>query len=187
MTYSESEIMEGIINNDRLIFNFLYESVGKSVGIHIYKNSGTKDDGVDFFMRGFLATRKKLVEKKYESNGKIEGYIFQVCKNLWYSELRKRKRKRDNETSITDKENWVADSTRNTEEKIIQIEEISHLNKCLKMLNEKCQEVIQMHLVDGLKLVHIAEELAEKDGTVRKRFKECKDRLKKLLSLAMAV
>ncbi len=180
MTYSNTEIVNGILKDDRAIFTWLYQNVGNSIIGHVIKKGGSEEDGQEMFRIAILKTKQKLKDKAYEDKGKIEAYIFQIAKYSWLEELRSRKKISDKETSMTDKEYWIADNSKSVEEKIVQNEEVSLLDRCLKMLDEKCKELIQLHYYASMSFVDIATEMNEKPATIRKRHFDCRKRLKNL-------
>jgi len=186
MTYSQEEIVQGIVDGDRKVLQFLYTTVGASIVGHVIKNSGSQKDGEEFFRMALITVRNKIINQDYNDQGKIEAYIFNVGRNHWLNELRKRKKKAERETTLTEKENWVADTTRSVVEKIVQEEEVSHLHKCIKMLGEVCQKFFQMHYFEEMTMVEIAELEDAKAATIRKRHSDCKKKLKKIM-LAQAI
>ncbi len=177
--YNSQQIADGLVAGDRRVIEWLYQNVGQTIRQYILKNSGNDEDMKEVFHLCLLGAIRKLNEGGYSEQANMEGYLFGIARNIWLDMLRKKKRKRENETTLTDKENWVKDPTRTAEQKIVQQEEVSLLHRCIKMLSEECRRLFTAHYFKEVSLVEIAEDEGIPAGTIRKRHFDCKRKLRK--------
>jgi RNA polymerase sigma factor (sigma-70 family) len=89
--FSNEDIIHGIMNNDSITINYLYEKVFKQVECMIVKNNGSYYDSQDIFHEALMILYHRIVNSKLTLNCSVTTYLYSVCKNLWLNELRKRK------------------------------------------------------------------------------------------------
>lgn len=183
------EYFEGIKKGDSLILKKLFLDVGRSITNYVMQNSGTKDDGADFYRMAVVKTRMKIEKGEITTNDKIAGFIYGVARNDWLDHLRKKKSRRNKEiiqrdASIDDYNNFT-DASANPEEMVVRNETVQQLHRCIKKLSELCEEVLSLHYFEGKKLIEISEMLDVKEGTIRKRKFTCERTLKKCMEDSM--
>ena len=91
---------------DRKAQERLYRKLYPKFEKHILKNSGSDADVLDMLQNIIV----KLYEKLREENSKIttvEGFAFGILKNDWLKELKKRKRRDDEETAYGQQQDVV--------------------------------------------------------------------------------
>lgn len=106
MTYTDEQIVKGLETNDRKVFEYLYQKMLPWVYTYITGNSGSREDAEDLFTRLLLTIKENILDGKYEQRN-FEGYFKEVCRRLWWKELRKKgllNTKRDEETINTEQE-----------------------------------------------------------------------------------
>jgi RNA polymerase sigma factor (sigma-70 family) len=84
--------IDALLKGDAKTMRFIYDSIFPKVKYFIFKNNGSEEDAEEIFHNGLyqLIVRAKI--KGIQINTTFEGYVFTVCKNLWYKELNKRKK-----------------------------------------------------------------------------------------------
>jgi RNA polymerase sigma factor (sigma-70 family) len=90
--YSNEEIINGLIHNDRTIINNIYKTQYPIILGWIKKNSGSADDTDDVFHDAFIIVINKLRAEGISLNCSFSTYLFSICKHLWFQELRNRSR-----------------------------------------------------------------------------------------------
>ena len=111
--------------------------------------------------------------KKYKSKTNPLVWIIKICRNRCLNELKKKKRISyvgDNQ----DYEELLIDSS-------LPKTETPLLDISLKILSDKELEVLLPHIIDNMKLVEIASKLNIPDGTVRYRYSEALNKIRKYL------
>ena len=87
--YSNDEIIEGIKNRDRKIWEFLYSRFYPLAKKHVKRNSGNTYDAEDLVQKVFFEIFRKCTKGYYHDN--IMAIITETLKMRWLDELRKRK------------------------------------------------------------------------------------------------
>ncbi|MFA8300158.1 MAG: RNA polymerase sigma factor [Hyphomicrobiales bacterium] len=86
-----SEILQGILESNRKVLNYIYKNHYKSIKSHICQNNGTEDDAKDIFQEGVMIIYQKIKEKSLvELSCTFHTYLFSVCKYLWLQQLNKK-------------------------------------------------------------------------------------------------
>lgn len=92
--FTDSEILEGIILGGQNLERFLghiYRQYYSLLENYVLKNSGGQDDAADVIQECFLVFVKMVEDRKFRGESSIKSVLFAICRNLWITELRKRK------------------------------------------------------------------------------------------------
>lgn len=91
--YSEQEIISAIQSKDAVnsALRFLYDSYYRYLERYVLQNSGNEDDAADMIQEAFLIFIRLIEENKFRQESSIKSYLYSIIKNLWITELRKRK------------------------------------------------------------------------------------------------
>lgn len=90
--YSDIEIIEGIRKQDDKILNWIYDNYLRIVTDHVINNSGSNDDVSDVLQDSIIILFEQISDNKVNLTTNLRGYFFGIVKNVWNSELRKRKK-----------------------------------------------------------------------------------------------
>lgn len=88
---TENEILEGLIQNKRETYEYVYKTFGPPVLKYVLKNNGNREDAKDFFQEVLLKAVQQIRNDKYEQRGKFEAWFISIARNNWISYLRKTK------------------------------------------------------------------------------------------------
>lgn len=179
MKVDDGKLLKGLMAGQQQSLQLLYHEVGTQIIAYVKSNSGTPEEGEQYFRLAVLRAYEKIRAGEYNDQGNLPGYLFGVARNAWLSELRQRKRKMERERTLSDHEFNIADEGKSPEEKIVFSETTQHMHHCVKKLSEKCRQVLTLHYFEEKRLTEIAEYLGQKDATIRKRHFDC---LKKIRS-----
>ncbi|WP_291787537.1 sigma-70 family RNA polymerase sigma factor [Cecembia sp.] len=154
--YSTEEIISAIRSkeNINMALNYLYKSHYKYLEKYVLQNSGNEDDAADIIQEGFLVFIKMAEENKYRQEASIKSYLYSIVKNLWISELRKRKSMSiRNEIFTNNKEETEVD---------ISVALIKHESYQLVMdtfseLGEKCKQILYWFYYENLSMKEMME------------------------------
>ena len=123
----------------------------------------------------YIATRKI---DEFRNECKIEVWLCQIGKNLWYKELKRNKNavllSMDSEVG----EEIIADYDIETE--LIEKEEMVNLYKHMKNLDEPVRELIHLKLTTELTFKDIAQIIDKSEAWARVNFYRGKEKLKEM-------
>jgi RNA polymerase sigma factor (sigma-70 family) len=89
---SDKSIIEGIRNQDDTILNWLYDNYYNTVSKHILKNSGSSEDVSDVFQDTVIVLYNQIVDGTLNLTSDLKGYFFGIARNIWNTQLRKKKK-----------------------------------------------------------------------------------------------
>ena len=58
----------------------------------VKKNSGNHEEGVEIFHEGIIALDANVRNGKFRGESSIQGYLFSICRFIWFNKIRKNKR-----------------------------------------------------------------------------------------------
>ncbi|WP_299218873.1 sigma-70 family RNA polymerase sigma factor [uncultured Aquimarina sp.] len=168
----EREILEGIAAGDTLVIKAFYKKNYNYIRGYILQNSGDEEDAEDVFQDALIVMYQKLRSDTLDINVSIRTYFYAICKNIWRSRLRKkRKLIFDNELIEVD-EQLEASIIEDIEKK-----EREHLyRKYFLRLSDACKEVLSL-VFAGNTMKEIARITGYAEGYARKKKFECKKSL----------
>ncbi|WP_299897850.1 sigma-70 family RNA polymerase sigma factor [uncultured Aquimarina sp.] len=88
---SDEEILNGIVENDRVIIKAFYRDNLKYIRKYIIQNSGNKEDVEDVFQDAMVVLYEKLLSNNLKLTVRLKTYFFGICKNLWKQRLAKKR------------------------------------------------------------------------------------------------
>ncbi|MBX2875566.1 MAG: sigma-70 family RNA polymerase sigma factor [Saprospiraceae bacterium] len=155
----------------------LYRQYYESVKQLVKKNNGTEDEADDIFQDTLLTFYTQLRQKQLQLNCSIQTYLYSVARNLWLDELRKRKKKVklvETHTFIPLQEDHLST--------LLATEQNQQIAKIVRMLDEKCQQVLIHFYFDRYRMQQIASLLGFANEQVAKNKKsKCLKKLKTLV------
>jgi RNA polymerase sigma factor (sigma-70 family) len=180
MNYSAEEVQIGIREQDAAIFRYLYRKYGKMISGHVLKNSGSEEDAREMIQIVMLEFWNAICEERYQEQGKMDQYIYQLAANNWRYELRRR-RNRPQSTidqslllSITDEsDEYIAAA-------VVKDQYLNAIHQALDQLEGTCREIIQLYHLKEVNLQEVAERLKYDYNNLRKRIFDCRKKLKNL-------
>jgi RNA polymerase sigma factor (sigma-70 family) len=152
--YDDNRAIQDIgLNNDlNKPITYLYNRHYDSVERYIIKNSGSTYDAEDIFQESLMVTIRSIQENKFRSESSLKSYLFAIAKNLWISELRKRK-----STSIREEiyagENDVQVDGIN--KRIIKNENFVLVESLFDALGDKCKRILLLFYYQELSIKEI--------------------------------
>jgi RNA polymerase sigma factor (sigma-70 family) len=174
ITYSNDELLSGILRNDNVVLQFIYKNFYYKVNLYVKKNSGDSDDANDVFQEAIIVIYRKLKANELVLNCAFETYLFSVCKYLWFKQLERQK---------TEKE-WTRDNPSDENEYVLDFIEAADKNERFKLyqkhfltLGADCQKLLQLFF-DKVSHKQIAQIMGiASESYVKKRKHKCKEYL----------
>lgn len=172
------KIITGIIENDQKTFLNLYEYEFPKIVRMVVKNSGTVENARDVFQDGLIILIENLLHKKLEITESFDGYLFSVCRNLWYKQIVQNKRKLKfiddylyNELDI------------NCYNYDVQPDNFEQYTAAIESLGETCRKLLECYYYQKISWEEIANQLGYATaGSARNQKYKCLERIRKQLA-----
>ncbi len=150
----------------------IYEEYFETVNKYLFCLTHNSDISEELTQETFYRAVKKIHTFKGEC--KISVWLCQIAKNVWYDELRKRKK-----ISNIDEEYILSlESSEETENTVISNEDKIQLYKKMQKLDEQTREVIYLRITGELSFKEIANILNKTENWARVTFYRGKQKLK---------
>ncbi len=159
--------------------SYLHRQVYAMTARFVIKYKGISADAEDIFQDGLVALYKLARLGKLASDTNVEAYLFSICKNLWFKQLRKR-----HETvEFTAELNTIPELDGLPLYSLLSQERQNAFGMLLRSFGEDCQKVLFAYYYDRLRMAKIAALMGFANEQVAKNKKaDCMKKLKKLLS-----
>ncbi len=157
---TDTEIVEHLRNNKySKAVNGLYNSL-PSIKKYICANSGTEEDAKDIFQDALVVLYKKVNSTEFVLSASLTTYLNAIAKNLWLTELLRRKKLPEDKSSTE-----IAD--------VVTYEETGFTiaTTAFNLLGEKCRQLLMLFYFKKKSFKEIAGILAFSDEKIAKNQK----------------
>jgi len=159
------------------ILTYLHKRVYRQVKTFIGKYYGTTNDAEDVFQDGLLSIYKLARRGDLNQDTNAEAYLFAICKNLWFQQLRKKREIVSLEDNLTDFKVKEVGLFR-----MMKQEEKKEIFRLLEQMGENCRNVLIDFYYRRVRMREIAERMGYSSEQVAKNRKsECLKKLRKLM------
>ncbi len=156
--FTDQEILEKIqlkTEQDQALSQLYLQHYGM-LEHYIMQNSGSDDDAADLIQEVMLVFVKMVADRKFRGDSSIKSFLYSICKNLWITELRKRKStKARHERYEGEKDQLEGDIS----EQISKTENLKFVMGIFEKLGEKCRQVLTLFYFEELPMKEICEKL----------------------------
>ena len=152
----------------------IYKEYGTQVFKFIYRLSGDHDLSEELTQETFY--RAFLNMKSYTGTCKMNVWLCQIAKHLWYQELDRRKRRK---TEVLD-ENLPSEEPSLADKTILTMEKMS-LYKAIHNLEEPMKEVVLLRLSNEFSFAEIGEILGKNETWARVTFYRAKKKMMEVI------
>ncbi len=179
MKYTSEEIISGLIQKDSNVFEYLYKKYGSFITGHVRKNSGSDEEAREMVQIVILELWIAVKEGRYEEQGKLDRYIYQLTANSWREELR---RKRNHpQSSLDDGALQIRDETNDSlASAIVKDQYLQAIHDGIQQMGEPCRTIIQLYHLNKVSLQDVATQMQYDYDNLRKRIFDCRKKLKKI-------
>lgn len=167
--YSDEDILNGCIKNDRLYQELLYRKYAKKMYSICLGYTGERDMAQDVLQESFIKIFKSI--RNFKSDGSLEGWIRRIVVNTALDQLRQKSRL---QKYITEKEEIIKESEELSAIDNLKTQDI--LNQVAK-LPDGARVVFNLYALEGYTHREIADILEITEGTSKSQF----NRARKLL------
>lgn len=172
---NNQQIIKGIIENDRKTFLNLYEYEFPKIVRMVAKNNGTVENARDVFQDGLIILIEKLLHKNLEITESFDGYLYSVCRNLWYKQIVQNKQKLkfidDYLYDELDIDGYNHD---------VQPDNYEQYVAAIETLSETCSKLLECYYYQKMNWEEIANQLGYASaGSARNQKYKCLERIRK--------
>lgn len=152
--YSTEKIISGIRSKTKIneTLQYLYSSHYRYLERYVLHNSGNEDDAADVIQECFLVFIRMIEENKFRQESSVKSYLYSITRNIWITELRKRKSMAMRGEVYT-KEKEVIES--DVSISLIKHESHSLIMEVFSELGEKCKSILHRFYYEDLSMKEI--------------------------------
>ncbi len=177
--YSEEDIVQGIKENKREVYEYLYLKLTPVIYSDIRHNSGTREDAEDHFQDVMLTAVANIKAGKYKPEN-FEGYFRMVSKNLWLKRLRDTGKARI--TEFEEHHDSAEDISYEFVSDLLNYDKtIDLVSEKLSEMDQSCRSVLDMFYYKKRGLDDIAKSFSWEYSYAKKKIFMCRQRLKEML------
>jgi RNA polymerase sigma factor (sigma-70 family) len=178
-TYSETQILEGVIKHNSPVLTFIYTTYYPAIESFVIHHSGSVEHAEDVFQEGLLITYRKLKYENLYLRCKFSTYLYSVCKKIWIQERKKKfiQQEKLKEAPLTVEDSGAAENT--IDHQILK----ELIQKHLSSMSPDCQKILKLTLNDCT-VEEIRKELNYKSlhHTIDRKYRCKKGLIKKIVS-----
>lgn len=170
---TDQEILEQIRSktNPNQAISQLYSQYYGMLEHYILQNSGSADDAADLIQEVMLVFVKLVSEEKYRGEASIKSVLYSISRNLWITELRKRK------STSARNERYEGEKDQldtNISDQISRNENLKFVMDLFEKLGEKCQQILTLFYFEEYSMKEICEKMDfSSDQVLRNKKYKC--------------
>jgi RNA polymerase sigma factor (sigma-70 family) len=184
MIHPDQKYIEGLINNDMVLLEEVYQKYSGKIEWMVLKNHGTPDDATDIFQEALLSIFHNARDPGFKLTCPLDAFLYVVCSNLWLNELNKRKRNarliKDNRDILSEILGLGEDSIKLDEDGDLEQKRLNLVSEKFAELEESYQQLLSLSW-GGKSMEEVAKTLHLTYGYVRKKKSRCIAKLIKLV------
>lgn len=173
--HSATRYLSGIRNHDESVLTEIFRAYFERIRIFILANHGNDQDAEDIFMDALEAIYRQVTKKRLDDlSCSFYTYLFEICKRLWYKNLRRRKR----HSGVTPEDLAVLTDDEDPQQALEDTERHGLFWEKFCLLGKDCQQVLTLSIWDKLSAEEIAAEMGYASaGYARKKKHDCREQL----------
>lgn len=133
---------------------YIYARHYNGIERYIIRNSGSSFDAEDIFQETLMVTIKAIQGDRFRADSSLKSYVFAIAKNLWISELRKRKSSSKREEVYSGDQEAQTESINN---KLIKSENLKLVLALFDSMGEKCKQILLLFYYQDMSMKEIME------------------------------
>jgi len=172
MKFSNEDLINGILEHDKAVLQYLYKEVFTQIRWLVIHNHGTEQDAKDIFQESMIVLFRKIQAGTFSLNCTLSTYIYSICRLLWLKELQRKGRYQSAEAEdvlyISDGDDYDQGFEETKKELFIR-----HFNE----LSKDCKKILNLYL-NGVTVSEITKSMGfRSDQYTMERKYRCKQRL----------
>ena len=156
--FNDEEIIQMIQHksNQNQALSQLYSQHYGMLEHYILSNSGDADDAADTIQEVMLVFVRLIQEAKFRGESTIKSFLYSITKNLWVTEIRKRKSTQArNEKYYDEAENLSPDISKSISEQ----ENLNYIMRLFSELGNTCKSILTLFYYEEMNMKEICERL----------------------------
>ncbi|MEM9546895.1 MAG: sigma-70 family RNA polymerase sigma factor [Bacteroidota bacterium] len=142
---------------------------------YVLANGGISAEAKDIFQDGIAILYAQLIKDKFRGESSINTYLFSICRNLWFKEIKKNKK------SNQMKKDHAQDTDQYVDEPL-ESDKTLAVFKLFNTLEKDCQKVLELFYFEKLSMTEIAQEFGFKgEQSAKNKKSKCLKRLRALI------
>lgn len=136
--FSDIQLIDGLLQQEDAVINYLYEEVGPKVKQIIINAGGSSEEADDIFQEGIISCYVNIKTGKYQSlsSSKFTTYLTQVCKYKWYDVLKSaNKSRKTSEMPDLPEDSGIEDA-------LMDGERYAILHQLIDDLGQQCKDIL---------------------------------------------
>lgn len=179
--FSAEAIVAGITAKRPEVFRYLAGRYGPAVRNHVRRNSGRgEEDETELLQLTLTQLWMAVRDGRYQEEGKLDQYVYQLATNLWHEELRRRKNREPKPLEETTY-GMLDESEDELARAVAKDQQLEAMHASLEQLGEPCRQIIRWFHLEQVSLQDIAERLTYDYNALRKRIFDCRKKLRNLV------
>ena len=162
------KLRSGNLSEEREALFQIREQSFEMICTLVCNNQGRRADAKDIYQEVITNLVQKIRSGEFAQKASLKTYNFSVARNLWFKELRKKKRQRPLESF-----DYTITCTTNIEQDVIRKERAAMIHRHLDRLPQREREVLRLYYFERKKMSEIAALMGFKSEQVAKNTK-CK-------------
>lgn len=180
--YSDQEVWEGLLVNDRATTQYLYQKAYPLVAAQLRRMGAEQEDIRDIFQEGMVVLWKNIHEGSYklQASTRISTYLVQVCKWQWSDQLKKARTKKEVRMDGMEDSSVARQDSPSVLDQWMKEEEMERFHLLFHKLGTRCQNLLQHFYFDRQSMKEIAQVFSITEATARNEKYRCMKRIKHL-------
>lgn len=180
--YSDQEIITAL-KTDRdtdSAVGFIYRNYYGSLENYVLNNNGSKDDAADLIQETLVTFIDIVRQNKFRGESSVKSFLYSVTRNLWLSEMRKRK-SAGNRNRIFEKGKDIEEQS--TVQELVKKEYQKTILDLFEKLGEKCKQLLLFVYYEDLSMKEIAVKMPEYENeqVLRNKKYKCMKTLEQMI------
>ena len=181
---STEQILEGLVNNNSFIIQYVYKKFFAIVRSYILNHGGDEEDARDIFQDGIMVIYEQRKNRNLEIKSGFGTYIYSVCRYKYLNMNRNTGKLVYTEVESINNEmekKGLGNQLRETEELSFKESRSRIYQKNFEKLSKECRKLLKM-MAEGLSVKEIQRGFNYKsEGFAYKKRSICKSRLSELI------
>lgn len=181
---STEKILDGIVENNYFVIQYVYEKFFAIVRDYILKHGGNEEDSRDIFQDGIMVIYEQRKNRGLKLTSDFSTYLYAVCRNVWLKQMRDNQKIVYNEMetlSLEIEKKDLKNHFREIDEISIKESRMRLYQKYFNKMSEECKKLLKM-MAEGLSVKQIQFNFNYKsEGFAYKKRSICRSRLIKMI------
>ena len=171
-------IIHGILSGNQTTFDELYEVEFPKIVRLVTKNSGTLDEAKDIFQDALVVLIEKVHRKELDLTCSISTYLYSICRNIWFEQLRKVK----NVISLNDSYSHLESTITFMIDETVP-DAFERVSKAIETLGAPCRQLLECYYYENFSWADIADLLGYTSAaSARNQKYKCLERIRNSVS-----